>query len=228
MAAAVGVAAMRASLVAAWRYGRRSFRGPCGCIPPLWVRGSRPGWSREIRRCAGLGVPRGVGHGRGYRWGGGYWGGYWWPPVVFGADFLGFLPVLPAYCPVYWWDDVPYYYYNSAYYTWDSAEDGYVASEPPPAAAVYSSDDGAGDAGPGAPNTHTGPIDSGNLYAYPENGQTQQQQLQDRDECERWAASQSGSSADHPGGPDTVPASSSIDYRRALSACLTGRGYSVD
>lgn len=151
--------------------------------------------------------------------------------MVFGTDFLWFLPALPAYCPIYWWDDVPYYYYDSVYYTWDAADNGYVVTEPPPAAAAYSSDDSTGDASPAAsaPDTHTGPIDSGNLYAYPKNGQSQQQQAQDRQECERWAVSQTGSSADHPGSPpDTAVANNSIDYRRALSACLTGRGYSVD
>jgi hypothetical protein len=150
--------------------------------------------------------------------------------VVFGADFLWFLPVLPAYCPIYWWDDVPYYYYNSAYYTWDSADDGYVVSEPPPVAAGHPSDEAAGDASHAAPapDTHTGPVDSGNLYVYPRNGQSQQQQFQDRRECERWAASQTGSSADHSGSPGDSATGSSIDYRRALSACLTGRGYSVD
>jgi hypothetical protein len=141
---------------------------------------------------------------------------------------------------VYWWSDVPYYYYNDVYYTWDGSDNGYVASAPPPAvspdAAPYdpaAADAAAADAagadaptdaptgataqadGPSAP-----PPDSGNLYAYPKNGQSEQQQSEDQQACQRWAATHAHGSAE--------AGDSSIDYRRALAACLTGRGYSVD
>jgi hypothetical protein len=70
---------------------------------------------------------------------------------------------------------------------------------------------------------------AGELNITPKNGQTQEQQWSDRYECHRWATSQSGfdptkPSADTSSG-DNAPRRE--QYRRALSACLEGRGYSV-
>jgi hypothetical protein len=189
-----------------------------------------------------------------HHWDGGYWHGHYWPPVYYRPGFSWFLPILPAYCVTYWWGGVPYYYYNEAYYTWDPNDSGYVATEPPPVADGGPSDDGAApgypDAAPpdsnygvtygttgadgqnadasdpnaagysSAPAYNGAPADAaGNLYAYPKNGQSPEQQAEDRRECAQWAASQS---------PDSANGGSSMDYRRALTACLSGRGYSVD
>jgi hypothetical protein len=52
---------------------------------------------------------------------------------------------------------------------------------------------------------------------YPKNGQSEEQQSIDKRECQQWAASQAG------GG-----AASSSDYRRAMMACIEGRGYSAN
>lgn len=214
-------------------YAGRGFEGH------VWGRGWHPGY--------------------GYHWGGGYWGGRYWPPIFIGTGFAWFLPVVPAWCPVYWWGDVPYYYYDDVYYTWDNADAGYVATAPPPAlgeenpnasapidagapydaaaadAADAAAADAAGAAAPtdaptqppavqAAPDSSGAipPPSSGNLYAYPKNGQSEQQQAQDQRACERWAATHAAGSGS---AGDT---DSSIDYRRALAACLTGRGYSVD
>jgi hypothetical protein len=196
-------------------------------------------------------VGRSGGSGGAYRhhWDGGYWHGHYWPPVYYRPDFAWFLPVLPPYCLTYWWGGVPYYYYNEAYYTWDPSDGGYMATEPPPSAddaaadqgpapaypdaappndGSYGASYGAPDAGaqnpdatdPNAPayNGAAPPDIGGNLYAYPKNGQSPEQQAQDRRECAQWAATQSPDSAN--GG--------SMDYKRALTACLSGRGYSVD
>ncbi|MFI4869930.1 MAG: hypothetical protein ACHQDD_11370, partial [Steroidobacterales bacterium] len=151
------------------------------------------------------------------RWGGGYWNGGYWPGVFWGSGFAWFLPVLPAYCATYWWNSVPYYYYNDVYYTYDPAASGYVVTTPPPAAdAEAEAGDNAG-AGPGpAPGA---PANGDGLYAYPKNGQTEEQQSTDRNECAQWAASQTGSNP---------AAAGSADYLRAESACLQGRGYSVN
>lgn len=194
----------------------------------------------------------------GQRWDGGYWHGHYWPPVYYRPDFAWFLPVLPPYCVTYWWGGVPYYYYNEAYYTWDPGDGGYVATEPPPisddadadGAAAYpepppptdgsygvtygSPDANAPDTTAPSPPAYNGaapPYDGpppayngapgaagDNLYAYPSNGQSPEQQAQDQRECAQWAQSQSPASAN--GG--------SMDYKRALTACLSGRGYSVD
>jgi hypothetical protein len=91
---------------------------------------------------------------------------------------------------------------------------------PPPGAgstdpnAAAATTGAAGEAEQGAPI----PDMSGNLYAYPKNGQSAEQQNADRRACAQWAASQAPETAD----------GNSIDYKRALTACLTGRGYSVD
>jgi hypothetical protein len=182
-----------------------------------------------IGRTVSVGYARGAaayatGHGGYYgRWPGGYWRGAYWPPVFWGAGFAWFLPVLPAFCATYYWDSIPYYYYNDVYYTYDPSASGYVVTTPPPAAegeAAASDSDGAGPAAaaPPAPaaqaDPRTGPGDG--LYAYPKNGQSDEQQSSDRRECGQWADSQTGGAA------------GSADYRRALTACLQGRGYSVD
>ncbi len=137
-------------------------------------------------------------------WGGGYWGGGYWPQVFYGVDFAWFLPTLPGVYSTYWYDGIPYYYANDAYYIWDPGYDGYVATDPPPVAS-------AADAQPASPN------DGGaQIFMYPKNGQSAEQQREDRIACERWAADQVGNAG-----------TNSADYRRAMTACAEGRGYSV-
>jgi hypothetical protein len=164
-------------------------------------------------------------------WGGGYWHGGFWPGVFWGGNFAWFLPVLPAFCATYWWNSVPYYYYNDVYYTYDPSASGYVVTTPPPALdsnAASGGGDGAGPAAaeqpiaPGYPNQNApaaAPMNGDGLFAYPKNGQSDEQQGTDRAECGQWAGSQTGADAS---------AAGSMDYRRALTACLQGRGYSVD
>jgi hypothetical protein len=53
------------------------------------------------------------------------------------------------------------------------------------------------------------------VFAYPVQGQSQQQQAADRQQCDQWAAAQ------------TQGASSAPDFQRAVIACFTGRGYSA-
>ena len=223
------------------RYGGPSMGAPRGArfgtarVAPRQYGGRS--YDRGDSRRYGRDYRGGYGRGYGNRWGGGNWHGRYWPPVLLGASFLWFLPVIPAYSPIYWWGQVPYYYYNDAYYTWDSVNDGYVATAPPP---VTSDDEGgadnAGDAqapsGEMAPE-ETAPEDAapgGHLYAYPKNGQSLQQQARDRQACDAWARSPAGADTDATTGIGNGddPGSSTMDYRRALSACLTGRGYSVD
>jgi hypothetical protein len=183
----------------------------------------------------------GYGHGGhwGGRWGGGYWGGRYWPGAYYGPGFAWFLPALPLYCATFWWNSVPYYYYNDVYYTWSPTADGYVATYPPPAAAASAPSapdgnydggapsgaySGSGTAGPAPAPSDADAIPPGefasgggsdNVFAYPANGQSEQQQAADRAECDRWAGSQAGG------------ANGSPDYRRAVIACFQGRGYSA-
>ncbi|NNM62568.1 MAG: hypothetical protein HKM03_10390 [Steroidobacteraceae bacterium] len=132
-------------------------------------------------------------------WGGGDWDGGYWPGVSYGVNFAWFLPVLPGVYATYWYGGVPYYYADDAYYTWDPSYDGYVATDPPPV---------AGSAAPA-------PASSDRIFMYPEHGQSPAQQAKDRRACEQWAANQVGNSYN------------SADYRRAMTACAEGRGYTV-
>ncbi|WP_278397124.1 hypothetical protein [Stutzerimonas kunmingensis] len=64
------------------------------------------------------------------------------------------------------------------------------------------------------------------VIAYPAKDQSAERQSRDRYECHTWAVSQSGF---EPASARTAPAASVADtYKRALGACLTGRGYSVN
>jgi hypothetical protein len=173
------------------------------------------------------------------RWNGGWWRGGFWPRIWWGANFPWFLPAIPAFAATYWWDSIPYYYYNDVYYTYDPSANGYVVTTPPPAQDPGAIDPSAG--GQADPNAN-GPIPPGNfaqppgsgpgpgqasgqgaavgggLYAYPRNGQSDDQQSTDRQECDQWASGQTGANS----------SGNSPDYQRALTACLQGRGYSVD
>jgi hypothetical protein len=157
-----------------------------------------PGVTRPGTAVGARAFPGGVGAvgGRVGNWGGGYWHGNFWPRTYYRVGIPWFLPILPAAILTYWWAGLPYYYYDDAYYVWSSPDRGYVLTTPPPA-----TDDDSQAAG--------GAVDD--LYAYPKNGQSQEQQVQDRRDCEQWASSQ-GAGA---------------DYRRAIAACLEGRNYSV-
>jgi len=171
------------------------------------------------------GVRPGVGYvapgvGYGHYWAGGYWNGAFWPRVYYGWGFPLFLPVLPAVYATYYWGGIPYYYYNSVYYVWSPAQNGYVVSDPPPVAGSVAPEDdsGATSGGDQSAQANSGP----DVYAYPENGQTEQQQSNDRYECHTWARSQTGydpTESNSTGNPE--------DYRRAMIACLTARGYSA-
>ena len=187
-------------------------------------------------RSAYVGHPGyGYGYGRGgfgwHRpyWGGGYWHGGYWPRAYYGWGYPWFLGVLPAVYATYWWGGLPYYYANDVYYTWNPGQNGYVVTDPPPVDtgdSVSSSGDGSYEsADPGSNNAPVAPGNgsSTDVYAYPKNGQTDEQQSTDRYECHKWAVAQSGFDPTHAsqGSGDTV------DYRRAMAACLDGRGYSA-
>jgi hypothetical protein len=130
-----------------------------------------------------------------------------------------FFPVLPLYYSTFWFGGLPYYYWDDAYYTWSPTEDGYVATDPPPAAGSDSDSSGAA--------TDSSAAGSSNIYAYPANGQSVEQTATDRFQCHQWAVGQTGFDPTN-GTAQPANASSSGDYRRALIACLSGRGYSAN
>jgi hypothetical protein len=159
-------------------------------------------------------------------WGGGYWHGGWWPRAYYGWGYPWFLGALPAVYATYWWGGIPYYYVNNVYYTYNPDSNGYVVTDPPPAedSAPPPTDGSYDSAEPGqAPGPAEGAASGGgDVYAYPKNGQSDEQQATDRYECHKWAVAQSGFDPTHMSNPT----GNSADYRRAMAACLDGRGYS--
>ncbi len=122
--------------------------------------------------------------------------------------------VLPPYYSTVWFGGLPYYYANDVYYTWNAAQNGYVVVDPPADAAQPSEP---------PPASHE------DLIIYPKNGQPPAQQAADRYECHNWARQQTGFDPTQPAGgvpgPDVLRSRNAYD--RAMSACLSGRGYEV-
>ena len=137
----------------------------------------------------------------------------------YGFGFLGyglFFDALPLYTSTYWWGGVPYYYANDNFYEWNEAVGQYESVRAPQNLVSQV--------------TTTRALGNGTLFAYPKNGQTTAQQATDRIECQRWATSQTDSNSSP--AVSTAAAGASAprrqDYLRAESACLEGRGYSVE
>ena len=154
-------------------------------------------------------------HGGGHYW---YQGGYWYRPwggrwIVAGPPFGAFVPWLPWGYTTLWSSGFPYYYYNDAYYVYRDSERGYEVVPPPE----------------GAPAQAVASTQGDNLFAYPRNGQSADQQATDRYECHKWANEQTGYDPTQTGGgvaTGDAPAKRA-DYFRATTSCLEGRGYSV-
>lgn len=144
--------------------------------------------------------------------------GIWYRPSVTGGFAVVVPPIglavpfLPPFYTTIWAGDVPYYYADEVYYRWLPEQRTYVVSEPPPARQLVE------DA-----------VIPKDLYIYPKQGQSQEQQDTDRYECHRWAVEQSGFDPTQPGGK--VPENQNVvkrgEYQRAMKACLEARGYSV-
>jgi hypothetical protein len=150
-----------------------------------------------------------------YYFHGGAWYRPWGPGYYVVAPPIGIgISLLPPYYSTLWFGGVPYYYADDTYYVWRPERREYVVTAPPPDAA----------------SATAAPPVSPEIYAYPKNGQSPEQQSTDRYECHRWASSQSGFDPTQPLGG--VPAADSdarrTDYQRAQKACLEGRGYSVN
>jgi Family of unknown function (DUF6515) len=143
--------------------------------------------------------------------------GAWYRPyrshyVVVAPPIGVVVPVLPRFYTTIWARGVPYYYADDAYYAWRPEQRGYVVVDPP------AKEDSVSTAPP-----------ADDIYIYPKNGQSPEQQATDRYECHRWAADQTGYDPTQPlGGVEAAQATARrADYHRAMTACLEGRGYSV-
>lgn len=122
------------------------------------------------------------------------------------------VPALPQYYTTLYVDSTPYYYADGVYYVWRRSAPGYEV--------VAAPDDSRIDTDASVPDE---------LYIYPMEGQSEDQQNTDRFECHQWSVDQTGYDPSQPGG--NVPADERTEkreqYLRAMTACLEGRGYSV-
>jgi hypothetical protein len=163
-----------------------------------------------------------------------YSGGVWYAPrgpgfVIVGPPAGVFVPVLPPFYTTVWFGGVPYYYANDTYYMY-GGDQGYEVVQPPP-------DPTNAIPGPQGPSYPGGPPPAANgpppaeedMFIYPQNGQSPEQQADDRYQCHSWATQQSGFDPTQVGGgvPPDQTVARGTEYRRAMRACLEGRGYSV-
>jgi hypothetical protein len=147
-----------------------------------------------------------------------YHHGIWYRPggsgfVVVRPSIGLFVPVLPPFYTTVWYAGVPHYYADDVYYRYRMGR-GYEVSDPPPESETSTTQPAGAQS---------------DLFIYPKNGQSEEQQSKDRYECHSWASTQSGFDPTQPmGGVDESQASSKrADYLRAQTACLEARGYSV-
>ncbi|TWI54274.1 hypothetical protein IQ22_02137 [Pseudomonas duriflava] len=141
-----------------------------------------------------------------------YADGYWYSPyggkyVVVSPPRGLYINVLPYFTQTLVIGGLTYYFVAGNYYLPQSGG-GYVVVDPPIQSSGYAA--------------------TGNAYdvvAYPARGQSQAQLEQDRYDCYRWAANESGFD---PARAKAAVVSDQVDrYRRAMGACLSGKGYSV-
>lgn len=205
------------------RGGGPHFEGrPRYAVPGHWV-GMHPDWDRGPR--PGYWVrpwgPRWVPH----YWGGGYWGGRFWPHVYLGWDFPWFIATLPVGYATYWWGGVPYYYWRGVYYVWSPDYASYVVTDPPPLGGT--APDAAAPPQSAAAADSAGGRGAMSLYVYPKNGQSEQQTENDRYQCHQWAVGQTGFDPTNTANGTQASTATPENYKRAVTACLQARGYSV-
>ena len=138
-------------------------------------------------------------------------GGAWYRPqrgrfVVIAPPIGLFVPFLPPFYSTIWAHGVPYYYANEVYYA--NRGDGYVIVAPP------------------NEEVSQAPPPADQMFIYPRQGQSEQQQADDRYACHRWAVDQTGFDPTQPpgGSPEPLKIEKRADYQRAMSACLDGPG----
>ena len=103
-----------------------------------------------------------------------------------------------------------YFYANATYYRWSDSDAAFV---------VVSKPQGADEAIEKATSER--------LYAYPNAGQSEEQQAKDRYECHQWAVSESHVDPTLEDENEELALQDVMNYRRALTACLEGRDYTV-
>jgi hypothetical protein len=149
--------------------------------------------------------------------------GVWYRPhngryVVIAPPIGLFVPVLPFAYSTIWMHGMPYYYANETYYT--QTPGGYVVIEPP---------QGEVSEIPPAPEEENDYMVDDKMFIYPRQGQSEEQQDNDRYECHQWAMEQTNYD------PTKIPPEISADqlmqkradYRHTMADCLDSRGYTT-
>ena len=144
--------------------------------------------------------------------------GVWYRPegprfVIVAPPFGLVVPFLPPYYATIWVGGLPYYYADKVYYT--PTVGGYMVVAPPQESAVSQ-----------VPPPASSVPSVERLFIYPREGQSEQQQANDRYQCHRWAVSQTGYDPTQPSG-GAPSAQKRSEYQRAMGACLDARGYTV-
>ena len=142
-----------------------------------------------------------------------FWSGVWYAPaaggyVVVRPPYGIVVNALPDFRTAVVIGGITYLYLNGVYYRERAQGDYEVVPSPV--------------AGIGA--THGAP---GRLYVYPAQAQSAELQASDEYECHRWAVSQTGFDPAPAAVGQSTEISRGVDYVRAQTACLAGRGYSV-
>ena len=138
-----------------------------------------------------------------------YGGGY----VSIGVPYGMFVSSLPPYYSTMWIGGTRYFVADDTYYLYEPSRGGCVVARTP-----YDGERVVTTTAPEAESTKD-PV----LFVYPTKGQSEKQQADDRYECHRWAVTQTGY---NPVDAEYRP-EQHAQYDRAITACLTGKGYSV-
>jgi hypothetical protein len=142
--------------------------------------------------------------------------------VVVGPPVGVYVPVLPSFYTTVWFGGIPYYYANDTYYQWVPAQNQYEVVTAP-------GNEDAAQMQPPPPPAGPSSAPGADLFIYPKNGQSEEQQSTDKFECHKWASQQSGFDPTQSGGGVSPEqnANARSAYNRAIGACLEGRGYTV-
>lgn len=136
------------------------------------------------------------------------------------APPLGIIvPLLPPFYTTVRFGPTPYYYANNVYY--QQVPQGYAVVASPVSVAATAPQAPVAPVAPRAPAPEE-------FFVYPREGQDLAQQAGDREQCNEWATGQTGYDPRF-GLPadDSMAPRKRADYRRALDACMDGRGYTM-
>lgn len=129
--------------------------------------------------------------------------------IVVSAPIGARVSVLPLGFIVFGLGHFTYYYVNDTYYLWDDADEAYVVVEKP-----VDADEAMAEA------------TAERLFVYPNRGQSEERQAKDRYECHQWAVRESGVDPSL-WDQQEITYEDNRNYKRAISACLEGRNYTV-